>query len=114
MLTPHQIADGLCAMTISTLGNPDEAKWWDIWQAAVQLNGMCVRAGKKGKNPRLGVDWQLSIDVRATGGEGETGGLSNGTVVSGEGLSNCSVVNGDGLSNGTVVNGDGAWDVSTS
>lgn len=83
MLTPH-LADGLCAMTISTLGRSDEAEWRDMWQAAVQLNGICVRAGKKGKNPKLGTKWQLSIDVRATGGEGE-GGLNNGTVGSGHG-----------------------------
>ena len=98
-------------MTISTLGRSDEAKWWDIWKAAVQLNGMCVRAGKKGKNPRLGVEWQLSIDVRATSGKGE-GGLNNGTVGSVEGLNNSTVVNGKGLNNSTVVSGEG--DVSTS
>ncbi len=48
------IADGLCAMTISTLGLSDTADWWQIWSAAVQLNGVCVRAGKRGTNPALG------------------------------------------------------------
>ena len=53
MLTPS-IADGLCAMTISTLGLSDTASWWEMWQGAVQLNGVCVKAGKKGKNPAIG------------------------------------------------------------
>ena len=81
----------------------------------MQLNGICVRAGKKGKNPRLGVKWQLSIDVRATSGEGESGGLNNGTVVNGEGLNNGTVGSGsgEGLDNGTVGSGDGVGDVST-
>ncbi|KAK0517036.1 hypothetical protein JMJ35_000191 [Cladonia borealis] len=45
--------DGLCAMTISTLGRSDIASWWDMWQGAMQLNGVCVKAGKKGKNPAI-------------------------------------------------------------
>ena len=53
MLTPPT-ADGLCAMTISTLGRSDTADWWEMWSAAAQLNGVCVKAGKKGKHPGLG------------------------------------------------------------
>ena len=41
-------------MTISTLGYSDIASWWDMWQGAGQLNGVCVRTGKKGKNPAIG------------------------------------------------------------
>ena len=103
ILTPP-IADGLCAMTISTLGPSDEANWYDMWEAAVQLNGLCVREGKKGKNPAIGKKKKLSIDVRSTRGESESGGSNNGNVGSGEG---------EGvLNNGTVDSVVG--DLSTS
>ena len=81
-----------------------------MWQGAGQLNGMCVRAGKKGKNPAIGESvgsfvplWrsimfshslsfadsvntlgekrQLSIEVRAVWPAGSVADL-NGTVVS--------------------------------
>ena len=83
ILTPP-IDDGHCAMTISTLGGSDEAKWYDMWEAAVQLNGLCVREGKKGKNPAIGAKKRLSIDVRSPSGGSESGEMNNGTVGSGE------------------------------
>ena len=60
MLTPPTV-DGLCAMTISTRGHSDTADWWEIWKAAAQLNGVCVKAGKKGINPGIGESIRPSV-----------------------------------------------------
>lgn len=106
ILTPP-IADHLCQMTISTSGPSDQAKWYDIWQAAMQLNQICVRSGKKGSNPGLGAKLKLSIDVSQPQPESGSGGLNNGTAVTAEGLYNGTAVTGEGLNNGTIESGEG-------
>ena len=85
----------------------------------MQLNEVCVRNGKKGSNPGLGANLQLSINVREPRPESESGKLNNGTAVSGqgilnngteaseEGLYNGTVVLGEGLNNGTIESGEG-------
>ena len=34
-----------------------------MWQAAVQLNGVCVKAGKKGKNPAIGESLRFFVPL---------------------------------------------------
>ena len=48
------IGDRKCAMTIKTTGSSDKATWWQFWEAAVQLTGVCIRGGKGGNNPGIG------------------------------------------------------------
>ena len=48
------IGDRNCAMTIKLTGSSDTAKWWQFWEAAVQLTGVCVRGGKGGKSSGIG------------------------------------------------------------
>ena len=48
------IGDRKCAMTIKPTGFSDTAKWWQFWEAAVQLTGVCVRGGKGGKSSGIG------------------------------------------------------------
>ena len=48
------IADGLCAMNISTNGVRSEiTSWRDFWGVAVAINGMCNRSGRE--------DFQMNI-----------------------------------------------------
>lgn len=47
-------ATGKCSITIDTTAPDSEASWYDLWQAAVALDGMCVRAGRPGKARFLG------------------------------------------------------------
>ena len=42
--------DGLC----DTTGPVESVSFFDIWAAAVAINGMCVRRGKTGKAIGLG------------------------------------------------------------
>lgn len=46
--------DHLCLLTIDTTGPVEYVSWYDIWAAAVAVNGMCVRIGKTGKAMGLG------------------------------------------------------------
>ena len=41
-------------MKISSLGHTDVATWEDFWLVAVQLTGVCVRAGKTGMSQGIG------------------------------------------------------------
>ena len=41
--------DRRCALTITSTGPKDEASWWSIWAAAVNLAGVCARQGKQGR-----------------------------------------------------------------
>lgn len=49
-----ELATGTCSITIDTTAPDDTASWYDLWQAAVALDGMCARAGKAGKSRFLG------------------------------------------------------------
>ena len=42
----------------------NRASWYEIWEAAVALDGMCVRGGKTGKASFLGERGYLSVGVR--------------------------------------------------
>lgn len=46
--------DHLCLLEVDTTGPTEHVSWYDIWAAAVAVNGMCVRNGKTGKATRLG------------------------------------------------------------
>ena len=48
------IGDRKCAFTIKPTGSSDTATWWQFWEAAVQLTGICVRSGKGGKSSGIG------------------------------------------------------------
>lgn len=45
---------GQCTITIDTIAPDDKAEWYDLWQAAVALDGMCARGGRMGKARFLG------------------------------------------------------------
>ena len=48
------LATGQCKITIDTTAPDDTASWYDLWQAAVALDGMCARGGRTGKARFLG------------------------------------------------------------
>ena len=39
---------------ISSTAGPDSARFFDLWEAMVALNAMCVRVGKKGTSVQIG------------------------------------------------------------
>ena len=43
-----------CVISIDVTAPDDIASWYDLWQAAVALDGMCVRDGRVGKSRFLG------------------------------------------------------------
>ena len=45
---PTSLGDGQCAIEVSIDGAPAEARWYDLWGAAVAVVGMCVRFGSDG------------------------------------------------------------------
>lgn len=48
-------ATGRCSLYIRyTPGFSDRASWYDLWAAAVAVDGMCARSGKTGKAYLLG------------------------------------------------------------
>ena len=47
-------ATGKCSFTVDTTAPDDAASWYDLWQAAVALDGMCARTGRAGKSRFLG------------------------------------------------------------
>ena len=48
------LATNTCAISIDITAPDDEASWYDLWQAAVALDGMCARVGRTGKARFLG------------------------------------------------------------
>lgn len=54
LIQREYLATGKCSITIDTTVPDSEASWYDLWQAAVALDGMCARAGKMGKARFLG------------------------------------------------------------
>lgn len=55
--------DHLCALEVDTTGPVENVSWYDIWAAAVAVNGMCVRSGKTGKATGLGENGNLFITM---------------------------------------------------
>ena len=47
-------ATSTCAIHIDIIAPDDRAAWYDLWQAAVALDGMCARKGRTGKSRFLG------------------------------------------------------------
>ena len=47
--------------TINTTGAPSSIGWYDIWEAMVELEGMCTRNGKDGVAYALGEYSHISI-----------------------------------------------------
>lgn len=55
---------GKCSITIDTTAPDSQASWYDLWQAAVALDGMCVRAGRPGKARFLGMNRKLVVEMK--------------------------------------------------
>ena len=51
----HIQGDGRCALTITATSLTDEESWWVIWNARVELSGVCVRQGKQACRTNLGM-----------------------------------------------------------
>lgn len=51
----RRTAGGGCTITVDTTAPEDKASWYDIWAAAVAIDGMCVRNGRTGKSRFLGM-----------------------------------------------------------
>lgn len=54
-------ATGDCTITIDTTVPEDTASWYDLWAAAVALDGMCARNGRPGKARFLGENLRLYV-----------------------------------------------------
>ena len=57
---------GRCAITIelADAAPQDVSSWYDIWQAAVALDGMCARGSMVGTARLLGAGRRLSVGIR--------------------------------------------------
>ena len=44
----------MCTIVIDTIAPSDQGSWYDIWSAAVALDGMCARFGQTGRSRFLG------------------------------------------------------------
>ena len=47
-------ADGRCALTIFTTGPSDSMTWYNIYNAATEIEAVCVRQGLRGTIYGLG------------------------------------------------------------
>ena len=54
--------DNQCTIEIDTTLPMENVSWYDIWAAAVAINGMCIRSGKTGKATDLG-EFTLFNDI---------------------------------------------------
>ena len=54
MLILWSVATNTCALHIDIIAPDDKASWYDLWQAAVAIDGMCARQGRTGKSRFLG------------------------------------------------------------
>lgn len=52
-----------CMAMIETLGPTDVSSWYDIWQAVIALDGMCVRNGQVGTARRRGLGGNLFVNI---------------------------------------------------
>ncbi len=55
---------GDCRIVVDLDAPQDIGSWYDIWQAAVALDGMCARGGKAGTARFLGTERKLRVEVR--------------------------------------------------
>ena len=48
--------DGRCRITVDTIsaGADDITSWYDLWEAAAALEGICARVGRRGIAYALG------------------------------------------------------------
>ena len=53
-MTFPNIATHTCTITIDITAPDDKASWYDLWQAAVALDGMCARKKRAGTSRLLG------------------------------------------------------------
>ena len=54
--------DNQCTIEIDTTLPIERVSWYDIWAAAVAINGICIRSGKTGKATDLG-ELRLISDI---------------------------------------------------
>ncbi|CAL8580484.1 hypothetical protein XPA_006205 [Xanthoria parietina] len=54
---------GGCTITIDTNVPVDTASWYEIWAAAVAVDGMCVRGGRTGRARFLGTNRKLTVQI---------------------------------------------------
>ena len=54
---------GGCTITFDSTAPEDTASWYDLWAAAVALDGMCARGGKTGKSRFLGEVTRIWLPV---------------------------------------------------
>ena len=47
-------ATGECTIVIDSTVPDDSARWYDLWQAAVAVDGICARKGQAGEAKFLG------------------------------------------------------------
>ena len=55
------LATNMCAFSIDITAPDDKATWYDLWEAAVALDGMCARAGRTGKARLIGEGRQIGL-----------------------------------------------------
>lgn len=55
---------GQCTTTVGVTASEETSSWYDIWQAAVALDGMCARSGKAGLANFLGKGRKLTIEIK--------------------------------------------------
>ncbi|KAG6997546.1 RCC1 repeat-containing protein C10F6.04 [Physcia stellaris] len=61
---PKTLREGGCQITFSAPANrEDTASWYDLWQAAVAMNGMCVQQGRSGVTAGLGANHNIMAVV---------------------------------------------------
>ena len=58
--------DDQCTIEIDTTLPVENVSWYDIWAAAVAINGICIRSGKTGKATDLG-ELRLFNDIDVYG-----------------------------------------------
>lgn len=55
------LATNTCAISVDITAPDDKSPWYDLWQAAVALDGMCARAGRTGKFRLIGEGRQIGL-----------------------------------------------------
>ncbi|CAD6587534.1 MAG: hypothetical protein ASARMPRED_003174 [Alectoria sarmentosa] len=61
---PQVLTERKCSFTVDTTAPDDAASWYDLWQAAVALDGMCARTGRAGKSRFLGIGRKLVMEMK--------------------------------------------------
>lgn len=63
-LIVENIATGQCRILVDITAPQDQASWYDIWAAAVALDGMCARAERAGKSRFLGEKFHFILSMQ--------------------------------------------------